>query len=328
MTIIVKMDPNNPDIEKLKDVAKIAKNGGLVAFPTETVYGLGTNALNEQAVKRLFKVKQRPPDNPVSILISNFGMIGTLAEINNIAKKLIDEFFPGPITIIMKKKKIVPSIVTANTDKVAIRMPDHKIALKIVELAETPLATPSANLSGKPSPTKAEHVIEDFMGKIDVVVDGGKTGIGIESTVVDTTTQPVRIVRLGAIPVEDIESIVGKVEVIDAPSMKHPHYKPNAKLIVVFGKDAIEKIQELARKFKESNLRVGVAVKYANSDIDCDELVEMGDIREYGRKLFNVLREFDKEGIDVIIIEGVSGKGLARSIEYRLKKAADEVIFL
>jgi len=328
-TLIIKVDPNDPDIDKLKIASEIIKKGGLVAFPTETVYGLGANALNESAVRRIFEVKQRPPDNPLSILVADFDTVYSIAELNVIAKRLMDEFFPGPITIIAKKKPVVPDITTGGQDKVAVRMPDHKVALKIIELSETPIAAPSANLSGKPSPTKAEHVLEDFEGKIDAIVDGGETGIGIESTVVDTTTMPIRILRLGAIAVEDIENVVGEVEVVEAPSMKYAHYKPNARLITVFGDDrdrVVAKIAELVDDFKEKRLKVGVAVRVLDREIDADEVIEIGDdLMEIARKLFGILRDFDKKGVDVIVMEGVDGGGIARTIGSRLKKASDEV---
>jgi len=327
-TIIVKIDPKDPKEDELRKVAKIARNGGLVAFPTETVYGLGTNAFNEIAVRRLFEVKQRPPDNPVSVLISSFEQIEQLAEVNETAKKLIKAFFPGPITVVMKAKPKVPSTITAGTGKVAVRMPDHPIALKIVELAEVPLATPSANISGKPSPTKAEHVIEDFMGKIDAIVDGGETGIGIESTVIDTTTKPPKILRLGAIPAEEIEELVGEVEVTEAPSMKYTHYKPNARLIVVFGdsRDKIlEKISEIATELRRKGLKVGVGIKKLDRPIKADLVIEMGeDTKEYARKIFDTLRKFDR--VDVGIVESIRGRGLAKAIMNRLLKASDEVI--
>jgi len=325
---VIKIDPNDPDEDKLREVAKIASNGGLVAFPTETVYGLGTNAFNERAVRRLFEVKQRPPDNPVSVLISDINQIGRIAELNETAKKIIKEFFPGPITVVLKAKPNVPNLITAGTGKIAVRMPDHPIALKIVEFAGVPLATPSANISGKPSPTKAEHVIEDFMGKIDVIVDGGETGIGIESTVIDTTTKPPKILRLGAIPAEEIEELVGKVDITEAPSMKYAHYKPNAKLIAVFGDnrdEVLEKISEIVKEYKQRGLRVGVGVRKIDKPIEADLLIEIGeDVKEYARNIFDTLRKFDK--VDVGIVEGIKGRGLAKAVMNRLVKASDEIV--
>ena len=327
-TLIIKIDPLRIDEDKLKKISEVARNGGLVAFPTETVYGLGTNAFKEDAVRRLFEVKMRPPDNPVSVLVSNFDQVERLAHIDEMARKLMDAFFPGPITVVMRSKPEVPSIVTAGTGKVAVRMPNHPIALKIVELAEVPLATPSANISGKPSPTKAEHVMEDFMGKIDVIVDGGETGIGIESTVVDVTSKPPKVLRLGAIPVEEIEEIIGDVEVVEAPSMKYAHYKPNAKVIIVFGekRDAVlRKIEELVKECRLKGLKVGVGLKKMDERIRAEVMVEMGEsVDVYAKNVFNVLREFEQ--VDVGIVEGLRGKGLAKAVMNRLLKASDEVI--
>ncbi len=318
---IIKVNADSPDEKVLKIAGEVARRGGLVAFPTETVYGLGTNAFKEDAVKRLFEVKRRPPSNPISILISNLESAYNLAEINRIASKLMKEFFPGPLTVVMRAREEVPNIVTAGTGKVAVRMPDHPIALKIVEFAEVPLATPSANVSGRPSPTKAEHVIQDFRGKIDLLIDGGETGIGIESTVVDTTTDPPKILRLGAIAVEDIERVIGKVVVAKAESMKYPHYKPKAKLIVVFQGD----LEGIVERFRSKGKRVGVALK-RRRDIDADVVIELGDdAKTYAKRLFDALRMFDD--VDVGVVEGLDEKGgLAKAIRSRLIKAADEVI--
>ncbi len=325
-TLVIRIDPSNPSVEELKRAAEVARRGGLVAFPTETVYGLGTNAFDEGAVKRLFEVKRRPPDNPVSVLVSSVDQAKSLGYVNEMARKLIEEFFPGPITVVMKAKRDVPKIVTAGTGKVAVRMPDHPIALKIVEFAGVPLATPSANVSGRPSPTKAEHVLQDFEGKIDLLVDGGETGIGIESTVVDVTEKP-KILRLGAIPVEDIEEVLGEVEVVEAPSMKYAHYKPRSKVVVVFGdsrEEVLGRIRELVYELRGRGLKVGVALRRIE-DVEADLVLEMGeDVREYAKKVFDVLRRFEE--VDVGIVEGIRGRGLAKAVMNRLIKASDEVI--
>lgn len=325
-TLVIRIDPSNPSVEELKRAAEVARRGGLVAFPTETVYGLGTNAFDEGAVKRLFEVKRRPPDNPVSVLVSSVDQAKSLGYVNEMARKLMEEFFPGPITVVMKAKRDVPKIVTAGTGKVAVRMPDHPIALKIVEFAGVPLATPSANVSGRPSPTKAEHVLQDFEGKIDLLVDGGETGIGIESTVVDVTEKP-KILRLGAIPVEDIEEVLGEVEVVEAPSMKYAHYKPRSKVVVVFGdsrEEVLGRIRELVYELRGRGLKVGVALRRIE-DVEADLVLEMGeDVREYAKKVFDVLRRFEE--VDVGIVEGIRGRGLAKAVMNRLIKASDEVI--
>ena len=240
MTKIYKVDPKEPNEAVLREVADMIKEGKLIAYPTETVYGLGTNALDENAVKRLLEVKGRPR-KPISVVISDLDHVERIAEPNEVAMKLMEKFFPGPITVIVKKKDTIPSIVTAGTDKIGIRMPDYKIPLKLAEFSGVPVTSTSANISGKPSPTKPEHVMEDFMGKIDAILDAGETPLKIESTVVDTTTKPPRVLRVGAISLNEIEKVVGEVEVLD-----YRAYKPKAKVVAVFKGD----VEEVARKFE------------------------------------------------------------------------------
>ncbi len=190
-TKIIKINPKNPEISKIRMVSGILRSGGLVAFPTETVYGLGANALNASEVKKIFQAKGRPADNPLIVHIANKNDVYKLAaEVPESAKKLMDTLWPGPLTIILKKSKLVPRITTGGRDTVAIRMPANKIALALIREAKIPIAAPSANLFGKPSPTKAEHVIEDLGKKVNIIIDGGETKIGLESTIIDLTTTP------------------------------------------------------------------------------------------------------------------------------------------
>ncbi len=240
MTKVYKIDPKNPDESVLREVAEMIKEGKLVAYPTETVYGLGTNALDENAVKRLFEVKGRPK-KPVSVVVSDLDHVERIAEPNETALKLMERFFPGPITVIVKKKKVIPPIVTAGTDKIGIRMPDYKIPLKLAEFSGVPVTSTSANVSGKPSPTKPEHVMADFMGKIDAILDAGETPLKIESTVVDTTTEPPKVLRVGALPLDEIKKVVGELEVLD-----YRAYKPKAKVVAVFKGD----VEEVASRFE------------------------------------------------------------------------------
>ena len=240
MTKIYKVDPKEPNEAVLREVADMIKEGKLIAYPTETVYGLGTNALDENAVKRLLEVKGRSR-KPISVVVSDLDHVERIAEPNEVAMKLMEKFFPGPITVIVKKKDTIPSIVTAGTDKIGIRMPDYKIPLKLAEFSGVPVTSTSANISGKPSPTKPEHVMEDFMGKIDAILDAGETPLKIESTVVDTTTKPPRVLRVGAISLNEIKKVVGEVEVLD-----YRAYKPKAKVVAVFKRD----VEEVAEKFE------------------------------------------------------------------------------
>ncbi len=331
-TIVIKVDPNDPEEDKIKVAAEIIKKGGLVAFPTETVYGLGADALNEKAVRRIFEAKNRPADNPLIVHVSNVDEVYRIAEVNEVAEKLMKKFFPGPLTLVMKKKDIVPYATTGGLDTVAVRMPDHKVALKLIELSETVIAAPSANIAGRPSPTNANHVLEDFEGKIEAIIDAGETKIGLESTVVDTTTYPVTILRPGAVTPEmlgevvDVKLFKGKPVVAKSPGMKYRHYAPKADLIVITGERSkvIDKIIQLTSDLKAKGLKVGVAASnkkfYENV---ADEIVEMGDNPEViARRLFSILREFDKRDVDVIIAEGIEEKGIGLAIMNRLEKAS------
>ena len=201
------------DYTKLKEVAKTIKQGGIVVFPTETVYGIGTNGLNENAVKRIYEVKQRPLNKPISLLVNSMDMINDIAqEITDLEKALIKEFFPGPLTIILKKKDIVPNIVTANSNTVGVRMPSNKIALKLIEYAEVPIATPSANISGKPSGTNMEDIMKDFEGKVDCYIDDGPSKIVVPSTIVQVIDGVPHILRQGKITEEQINKVKEKVK--------------------------------------------------------------------------------------------------------------------
>ena len=212
MTKIIKIDPDEPQEETIEEAARIIKDGGLVALPTETVYGLGTDALNEEAVKKIFEIKGRPLDKPLSILIGRKEkLIKYVQEIPKAAEILIAKFWPGPLTLIFKASSFIPDIVRGRNNTIGIRMPDCKIARKIIQASGVPLACPSANLSGKPSPTKAFEVAKGLRERIDLILDGGETKIGVESTVLDLTTSPPSILREKALKREKIEEVIGKV---------------------------------------------------------------------------------------------------------------------
>ncbi len=320
---VIKVNKEKPEIEKIREAARIIKRGGLVAFPTETVYGLGTDALNEKAVKKIFEVKERPADNPLIIHVSSIDEVYRIAKPNRVAKKLMEEFFPGPLTLIMEKKEIVPDITTAGLKTVAVRMPDHKVALKLIELSETPIAAPSANKSGKLSPTRAEYVIEDFKDEIDCIIDAGETNIGLESTVVDTTLYPIEILRPGAVTKEMLQEffevrIAKKAD--RSPGMKYRHYSPNAETLIIIGKNKREKMLELAEHFSKEGKKVGVAAmdpKEFKNFITFD----LGrSYKEFAKNIFKALRELDKI-CDVIIVEGVEEVSLGEAIMNRLREA-------
>ncbi len=334
MTIIINMK-ESLNLRKIRIAARFIKEGKLVAFPTETVYGLGGDALNENSVKKIFLTKGRPADNPLIVHIASFEQLYELAStIPKEAKILAKRFWPGPLTFVLPKRDEVPSITTGGLDTVAVRMPANEIALSLIKLSKKPIAAPSANISGKPSPTSAEHVVDDFYGKIECIIDGGETEIGVESTVLDLTSKPPTLLRPGGLPLEEIERVIGKikihpavkgriVDVARAPGMKYRHYAPSAQVIVIEGKkDRVhEKIVELIDKYHREGLKVGVMA--TGGFYDADAFIDLGrNSEEVARNLFKALRELDKKGVDIILAEGIEEKGLGLAVMNRLKKAA------
>lgn len=332
MTIILKIKKENPEKILIRQAAFVIKEGGLVAFPTETVYGLGADALNPEAVEKIFEAKGRPADNPLIAHIADVKDVYRLAkEVPKEAELLMKEFWPGPLTIVLKKKPIVPDIVTAELDTIAIRMPSHKVALALIKEAKTPIAAPSANLSGKPSPTDASHVIEDMMGKAGVIIDSGKTDIGVESTVIDMTVKPRLILRPGGLPKEEIERFLENIEKEEhskrpkSPGMKYKHYAPSAEVIVVEGdkKKVRDKIKKLVGEYRLKSKKVGVITTAKEHGYDADVIKYIGSTeKEVARKLFKALRDFNKEDVHIIIAEGIEEKGIGEAVMNRLRKAA------
>ncbi|MBU4204494.1 MAG: threonylcarbamoyl-AMP synthase [Acidobacteria bacterium] len=326
-TKIIKINPEKPEISKVKIAAETLRKGGLVAFPTETVYGLGADAFNSEAIKKIFEAKGRPIDNPLIIHIADKKEVYRLArEVPREAEKLINKFWPGPLTIILKKSNIVSDIITAGLDSVAIRMPNNKIALTLIKKSKVPIVAPSANLSGKPSPTMAEHAIQDLYGKIEIIIDGGETDIGVESTVLDLTTNPPTLLRPGGVDLEKLKEVLGKIKIhpivkgkqikkiaVKSPGMKYRHYAPNAKVILVEGKyeRVKNKIQELTDKYKKKGKKIAIMTTNKNHNYKTGAIKFIGkDCDAIAKNLFKTFREFDKEKIDLIIAEGVSDNGL------------------
>jgi L-threonylcarbamoyladenylate synthase len=325
--------------EKLKEAGKLIREGGLVVFPTETVYGLGADALNEDAVKEIFKAKGRPQDNPLIVHISSMSQLdGLVEEISEKAKDLAERFWPGPLTILFKKSGRIPYETTAGLETVAVRMPDNEIALKLIEYSERPIAAPSANTSGRPSPTKAEHVLEDLAGKVDIVIDGGATGVGLESTVIDVSTEVPVILRPGGITREQILEVMPEAEYDLAlkdeslkpksPGQKYRHYSPKAKLELYIGsKDIITKaISARQEELEKEGLRVGILTVDENmSKYENKNIVSMGSYKkpdDIARNLFDSLRTFDSLDVDVILGESVEETGIGKAIFNRLYKAS------
>jgi L-threonylcarbamoyladenylate synthase len=342
-TLLLKVDSENPDTAKIQIAAQIIQNGGLVAFPTETVYGLGADALNPEAVLALFEAKKRPLDNPPIVHVADSIEVYKLVqEVPKKAELLMEKFWPGPLTLVFKRSSIVPSVTVAGLDTIAIRMPKHKVALALIKQSRLPIAAPSANLAGKPSPTTAKHVYEDLNGRIDAILDGGATNIGVESTVVDLTVDPPTILRPGGASFESLKKVLGDVklhpfvqaeeelplEKIRSPGMKHKHYAPKAEVILVEGNVAaiIAKVKELAEFYRLKGSKVGIlATDETQTAYIADVVVSMGsrfNLEVVAQNLFRLLREVDAENVDVIIAESVSSEGLGLAIMNRLRKAS------
>lgn len=343
-TKIIKIYENNIEKALIEEAAKIIKNGGVVAFPTETVYGLGANGLDVEAVKKIFRAKGRPQDNPLILHVCSIDQVEELVEeIPNIAKVCMERFWPGPLTIIFRKSSIVPDIITGGLDTVAIRMPNHSIALELIGSSDGPIAAPSANISGRPSPTSAKHVIEDMMGKVDMIIDGGSTGIGLESTVLDLSGDKPMILRPGGITEENLREIIPNVSldfaiikedenlIPKSPGQKYRHYAPKAEMIVFSGE--IEKVVEaiIARTKENINLgkKVGIICTDETKDFYKESMsaiiISVGSRVEQetiAHNLFNTLRIFDEENIDIILGEGVEFSDLGVAIMNRMMKAA------
>ncbi|MGI5949074.1 L-threonylcarbamoyladenylate synthase [Peptoniphilus sp.] len=338
-TEIIKFKGNEKDKKYLDKIKKTFEKGGLVVFPTETVYGLGGNGLDANACKKIYEAKGRPSDNPLILHIAENSQIDELVlEIPDVAKKCMEKFWPGPLTMIFKRSDIVPDAVTGGLDTVAIREPSHKIANKILKAVHLPIAAPSANISGRPSPTKIEHVLEDLDGRVDIVVDGGKSVVGIESTVLDVTVDPPMILRPGKITLEDLQKISPDITIdqstIDAtnkkvpksPGQKYKHYAPRAEAIC-FGGNIDKMVLEIQKNIDE-NKDKKVAVLASTETIDeyknCDLKINLGSrehLEEVASNLFDALRHCDDEGVDLILAEGFEPIGLGLSIMNRLLKA-------
>ncbi len=326
-TLLLKVNSENPDLEKIQIAAKIIQNGGLVAFPTETVYGLGANALNPDAVLALFEAKKRPLDNPPIIHIADTNEVYKLSrEVPRKAELIMKEFWPGPLTLIFKRSNIVPKETVAGLETVAIRMPKHKVALALIKQSNCPIAAPSANLAGKPSPTTAKHVYEDLNGRIDAIIDGGPTKIGVESTVLDLSVDPPMVLRPGGTTFEALKQVFGNVQLhpfveaekelplekIKSPGMKHRHYAPKAEVILVEGTVSTVKsrIQELADSYALRGSKVGIlATDETQKSYKAAVVKSLGSrfsLPIIAQNLFRLLREVDAENVDVIITEGYS----------------------
>lgn len=340
-TRIVRIDENNIDIELLSEAGKIIKEGGLVAFPTETVYGLGGDAFNSESSMKIYAAKGRPSDNPLIVHIADIDDLYKVADdVSDIALKVAQRFWPGPLTMIFKKKESVPKETTGGLDTVAVRMPIHGVAREFIRCAGGFVAAPSANLSGRPSPTSAKYVCEDLDGRVDMIIAGGDSDIGLESTIVDMSVPKPVILRPGYITKENLNEVIDEVTIdrtiLDdsaglrpkAPGMKYRHYAPKGDLTIVKGESVrvIKYINEHINEAKLNNLKTGViATEDTKENYVADVVKNIGsrdNPSSIARNLFRILREFDDENVDVMYTEGFDENGLSMATMNRLLKAA------
>lgn len=350
-TKVWQVDPANPDPNAIREAAQVLKRGGLVAFPTETVYGLGALAYERAAVRRIFEAKGRPLDNPLIVHIARVDQLEEVArQVPEEAYRLMDKLWPGPLTLVLWKVERIPLEVTAGLPKVAVRMPAHKVALMLIEEAGAPIAAPSANRSGKPSPTSAEHVIGDLRGRVEGVLDAGETLYGVESTIVDVTVEPPTLLRPGALPLEVLEELLGRevqvplfarglgeAETAVAPGMRHRHYAPDAEMVVVEAEDysdlsrLVPAVRAIAKQKAQEGARVCVLctdeTRSAYEDLREQGIASMSlgprsDTFIIARNLFKSLRLVDEMGYCFVVAEGLEERGLGLAAMNRLRKAA------
>ena len=331
----------NTDIRFIEEAGKVIRNGGTVAFPTETVYGLGANALDDEAVRKIFIAKGRPQDNPLIIHVSTKEISELVKDVPEVAQKIIDKFWPGPLTVILEKKDIIPNVTSANLNTIGIRMPNSEIALKLIELAERPIAAPSANISGRPSPTEVERCVEDLNGRVDYIIGGESSDIGVESTIVDCTVNPPLVLRPGGITLEMLKEINPEIELDKAlkskpnddfkpkaPGMKYKHYAPNAHLKIIKGKNekTIEIINEIVENYIEKGNDVAILTTNENlNKFNNGKVISLGsenDLKEIAKNLFEALRKCDDLGVEYILCQGFEEDGVGLAIMNRLNKAA------
>lgn len=314
----------------LQEAGMWIREGKLVAFPTETVYGLGADAFSDEAVQHIFEAKGRPSDNPLIVHIGDKSQLEELVkEIPEKAKVLMEAFWPGALTLIFKARPVIAKNVTAGLDTVGIRIPSHPVARALLKESQVPVAAPSANRSGRPSPTTAEHVLLDLDGRIDGIVDGGETGIGLESTVLSVVQDPPTLYRPGGVTVEEIEAVIGKIMVDPAlqnteeqpksPGMKYAHYAPKAAVVLV---DQPDDLLNLIAEAKKRGEKVGVFATVSSTVDLADEVIVAKSMEQVARMLYGTLREFDRRNVTTVFIESVPRDGLGLAIMNRLEKAA------
>ncbi|MBI5222992.1 threonylcarbamoyl-AMP synthase [Candidatus Micrarchaeota archaeon] len=336
-TEIIKINPKKFKKEQIEWLGQEIKNGKTVVFPTETVYGLGANALDEKAVVKIFQAKGRPSDNPLIIHIAKKKQLNQVAKkASRIAQRLMDKFWPGPLTLILKKKAQINLKVSGGLQTVAVRMPRNKIARELIIASKVPIAAPSANTSGRPSPTQATHAIEDLKGKVDYIIDAGKTQLGLESTVVDTTSKKVKILRHGTITEKEIEAVVGQTignnkregKIHRSPGTRYKHYAPKCQMVIIKGpkNKVFQDIERRTKREEKQGRTVGIICFEKHSH--CAQIVEFAGTgnKERGQNIFRILRNFDHKKTDIVFCEAIEEQGIGTAIMDRLKRAANNKI--
>ena len=331
-TLLIEVSPTQPDLAVIDKAADILRGGGLVAFPTETVYGLGADAFNSEAVKKIFSAKHRPINNPIIVHVAALEDLRVLADdISTKAMPLMKQFWPGPLTLIFRKSRQVSDAVTGGQETVAVRMPRNIIALALIQALGHPIAAPSANLSGRPSPTTGRHVLQDLKGEIDMILDGGPVEVGVESTVLDLTHHLPAILRPGSVTWEELEPFIGKVVpaaegklLKRSPGTRYRHYSPQARVTLVEVADQ-KAIDRLLTHHTKKGIKVGILTRQPqslHSNIDVVVRSMPQDLKAYAMQMFAIMRELDELGVDEMIIEKVEEKGIGVAIMDRLRRAA------
>ena len=321
--------------ENIEKAALLLRDGQVVGFPTETVYGLGADALNEAAVRAIFAAKERPADNPLIVHVAHREQLDGLCEVTETARKLMDAYWPGPMTLLLKKTEKVPDVTTAGLPSVAVRCPDHPVAKALLEKCGLPIAAPSANRSGRPSPTAAAHVFEDMRGRIPMILDGGSCRVGVESTVLDLTGDVPCVLRPGAVTPEMVKKVAGKCtvapsvmrplkegEAAPSPGMKHRHYAPKAKMTVFVGEEE-KAIREICRRYDEAENACILAHEFSLPAFGARRAVSLGGKpEETAHLLFSRLRDMDEQGVTLILAQGWQGDDVALAVMNRMARAA------
>lgn len=342
-TKVLMMNELNMDLNQLEEAAQIIRSGGLVAFPTETVYGLGANALDGKAIKRIYVAKGRPQDNPLIVHVASQDISDYVTEVTPEAIDLMNRFWPGPLTLLFKKSDLIPHDTTAGLPTVGLRMPDHPIALALIKQSGVPIAAPSANLSGKPSPTEATRCIEDLSGKVDCIIGGNASDVGLESTIVDCSTYPPCVLRPGGISLEELRMVIPNI-IVDphilskqedpniipkAPGMKYRHYAPKAPVMIVKLSElnlTVDRINERLQELMNEGKTVGILATDETKSLYQDGIIyslgSRNNLKEIAKHLFEGLRKLDDQQVDVILSEGFQEEDIGLAIMNRLKKAA------